>query len=193
MPQGPLTVFQFRPSGNSSALNLTAATLIKASPGTICRMLVNAPGSTGGAFVINDANALVAAQTITAITAAASAVVTISTGGSANPFAVGNSIAFTSVGGMTQINSVQGVVTAIGGVTTAWTITTNINSSAFTAYTSAGTAASSGAANLIWEIAYNATANVEGLSLALEFPCQNGILLSAVPTGGSPIVSASFN
>lgn len=191
MGSTPIPTFSQYAGGRSTLLNITAAALIKAAPGVLNRAIVNAPGGTSGGFAFNDSNALVTAQTITGITAAAAAVVTLSTGGSTNPFAVGNTIAFTSVGGMTQINTVVGQVTAIGGVTTAWTVTTNINSSAFTAWSSGGTAASYGAANLIWELAYNATANVEGAIFNIDWPCLNGILLSAVP-GGSPILSASF-
>jgi hypothetical protein len=191
MPQNPIAVYSQFPGGKSSALNLTAAVVLKASPGILYRAVVSAPGATSGAFAIHDSNALVTAQTITGITAASQAVVTVSTGGSANPFVVGNTITFVSVGGMTQINGLVGTVAAIGGVTTAWTITTSINSSAFTAWSSGGTAASYGASTLIWELAYNATANVEGGVFILDWPCQSGILLATVP-GGSPIIAASY-
>jgi hypothetical protein len=77
-------------------------------------------------------------QTVTGITKAASAVVTVSTVSGSNPFIVGQNIAFNSVVGMTQINGTYGLVTAIGGSSGAWTATTNINSSAYTAYSSAG-------------------------------------------------------
>jgi hypothetical protein len=76
--------------------------------------------------------------TITGITAAASAVVTISTVSGSNPFAVNQSASFAGVGGMTQINGLTGTVTAIGGSSGAWTVTVNINSSTFSAYTSGG-------------------------------------------------------
>jgi hypothetical protein len=179
------------PGGNSSALNLTAAAVIKATPGTLFHASILAGGTAAnGNFVFNDSNALVTAKTITGITAAAQAVVTISTGGSTNPFAVGNTIAFASVGGMTQINSVVGTVTAIGGVTTAWTITTNINSSAFTAWSSGGTAASFSAANQFLLIPSGTTAGTVAIA---NFPCFNGILLSAVPSAGSPIAAVSYS
>ena len=72
-------------------------------------------------------------QAITAITKAASAVVTVG----AHTFVAGDVVAFSGVSGMTEINGLTGTVTAIG----ATSITVNINSSAFTAYTSGGTAA----------------------------------------------------
>lgn len=72
-------------------------------------------------------------RSITAITQAASAVVTVGT----HTFVVGDMLAFSGVSGMTQINGLTGTVTAIG----ATTVTVNINSSAFSAYTSGGTAA----------------------------------------------------
>jgi hypothetical protein len=179
---GPVSASPGLPGGTSAALNLTAAQVVKASPGILFKLLVVAPG-TGTTFTVNDSNALVTAQTVTAITAASAAVVTLSTGGATNPFAVGNTITFASVGGMTQINGLVGQVTAIGGVTTAWTVTVNINSTAFTAYTSGGTAASFGAANEIVTIAFGSL--TVGESIPLEWPCGNGILVSAVPTGGS--------
>lgn len=70
---------------------------------------------------------------ITAITQAASAVVTVS----GHTFVVGDVVAFSGVVGMIQINGLTGTVTAI----TTTTITVNINSTAFTAYSSGGTAA----------------------------------------------------
>lgn len=191
MPQSPLAVYSQYPGGKSSSLNITAAATIKTSPGVLYRVAVSAPGSTSGAFAVHDSNALVTAQTITGITAASQAVVTVSTGGSSNPFAVGNTITFVSVAGMTQINGLVGTVTAIGGATTAWTITTNINSSAFTAWSSGGSASSYGASTLVWELAYNGTANVEGAVFILDWPCLNGILMATVP-GGSPIIAASY-
>jgi hypothetical protein len=187
---GPVVVAPGLPGGVSAALDVTAAGVIKAEPGICCLVCVTAPGTTSGAITINDSNALVTAQTITGITQAANAVVTLSTGGAANPFAVGNSIAFASVGGMTQINGVAGLVTAIGGVTTAWTVTTTINSSAFTAWSSGGTAASFSVANQIASIPFGSL--TAGQVIALNWPCAAGILVSAVPGSGSPIYSISF-
>lgn len=68
---------------------------------------------------------------ITGITQAASAVLTVG----AHTFAVGESVHIAGVVGMTQINNQRGQITAVG----ATTITVNINSSAYTAYTSGGT------------------------------------------------------
>lgn len=79
--------------------------------------------------------------TLTAITQAASAVATINTVSASNPLTVGDVLTFTGVNGMVQINGLAGTVTAIGGVSGAWTATVNINSTAFTAYTSAGSVA----------------------------------------------------
>ena len=183
-----ISVFSSKPGGTLYAANISAATLIASTPRTLYRVAISVAATASGGLTLNDANALVTAQTITGITAAASAVVTVSTGGSTNPFAVGNTIAFTSVGGMTQINAVVGQVTAIGGVTTAWTITTNINSTNFTAWTSGGTCASYGAANQIISVA---EANqTSGQVITLEWPCAYGILVSAVGgTAGTYSVS----
>jgi hypothetical protein len=169
------------PGGTQNDFDITAAAVVKAAPGTIMRVNTLVVG-TGGNLVVNDTNSLVTAQTITGISVAAQAVITLSTGGSANPFAVGESVIVTSATGMTQINGLVGTVTAVGGASGAWTVTTNINSTAFTAWASGGTAASYAVQNEVASIPYGdlaATAPYE-----LSFPCRAGITISAVPTGG---------
>ena len=71
---------------------------------------------------------------ITAITQAASAVVTV---GASHTFVVGEAVGFSGVAGMVEINGLTALITAIG----ATTITVNIDSTAFTAYTSGGVVA----------------------------------------------------
>jgi len=78
---------------------------------------------------------VVNSKAITGITQAASAVATV---GAAHGFVVNDRVHFSGVAGMTQINGLVGTVTATG----ASTITVNINSTSFSAYTSGGTAAS---------------------------------------------------
>jgi len=70
------------------------------------------------------------AGVITAITAAASAVLTVG----ANTYAVDDTVYISSVVGMTEINGQRGTVTA----RTSTTITLDIDSTAYTAYTSGG-------------------------------------------------------
>lgn len=182
----PIPTLNQNPGGRFSVLNLTAATLIKSTYGVLYRMNVQV-ASTANSWVFNDANALVTAQTVTGISlAGTNPVVTFSTGGASNPFAVGNTIAFTGLGGATQLNSIATTVTAIGGVTTAWTVTLgNVLSSAISAWTSGGTGASYGAANQIYALPFASSALiVAGSVITIDWPCQNGILLSAVPTTG---------
>jgi len=45
MPQNPITP---RPGGSASVLNITAATVVKAKPGTLFRISVNTAGSAAG-------------------------------------------------------------------------------------------------------------------------------------------------
>lgn len=71
-------------------------------------------------------------DTVAGITNAAQAVVDVGT----NAFLVGESVAFTAVLGMTQINGLRGTITAKPDSTH---ITVNINSTAFGTYTSGGT------------------------------------------------------
>jgi hypothetical protein len=82
------------------------------------------------------------APVITGVTRAMNGVVTVSTLGGAipatNPFQAGQPVYFFGVSGMTQINGLYAVVTATGGSPGAWTITLNIDTSAFSAYASGG-------------------------------------------------------
>lgn len=184
---GPVSASPGLPGGILSALNATAAFVIKAESGVLVRIWPTTVGT--GVLTLNDANNNISAQTITGITAATNAVVTISTGGSTNPFAVGNSVGFASVVGMTQINGLLGTVTAIGGVTTAWTITVSINSSTFTAYASAGTIGAFIAANQI--VSIPVASMTAGVPVLAEWPCYYGLAASAFPTSG--LYSFSFS
>lgn len=71
-------------------------------------------------------------KSITSITQAAQAVIGV---GASHGYLVNDPVHVSSVSGMTQINGMRGLVTAVG----ASTITVNINSSGFSAYTSGGT------------------------------------------------------
>lgn len=70
-------------------------------------------------------------RSVTGITQAASAVVTVGS----HTFVVGESVHFSGVAGMTQINGLRGTITGTSGTT----VTVAINSTAFSAYTSGGT------------------------------------------------------
>lgn len=107
MPQSAQQVLTIN-GGTRSALNVTAAGVIKATAGRIGRIVVTAPGTTSGALTLNDC----------ATTAAASAANTI-------------------------ISIPFGSLTA-------------------------------------------------GQTIALDWPCINGITVSAVPGAGSPIFSISY-
>ena len=47
--------------------------------------------------------------------------------------------------------------------------------------------------NVIWQLAYNATANVKGALFTLDWPCANGLTVSEVPGGGSPVIAVSWS
>lgn len=70
-------------------------------------------------------------KTITAITKASQAVITV---GTSHGYVVNNTVYVSGVAGMTEMNGRRGLITAISGTT----ITVNINSTAFTTYTSGG-------------------------------------------------------
>src|SRR6185295_1279325 len=73
-----------------------------------------------------------------AISKAASAVVTVSTASTTNPFFSDEALTFSGVSGMTEINGLTGRVTARGGASGAWTATVSLDSSGFSNYTSGG-------------------------------------------------------
>jgi hypothetical protein len=97
-------------------------------------------GGTATVVLSGGANATSVGHTITGISVAASAVVTVSDTTGMNPFTVNQQLVFAGAAGMTQINGLTGTITAIGGSSGAWTATVNINSSGFSAWTSGGTA-----------------------------------------------------
>jgi hypothetical protein len=81
--------------------------------------------------------------TITGISQAASAVITVNTASGSNPFAIGETVGVTGITvGMTQINNVNARVTNIGGSSGAWTVTINVNSTGFTPWSAGGTLSS---------------------------------------------------
>jgi hypothetical protein len=53
MPQNPIPVQAFRLGGNTPVYNVTAATVVKATPGTLYRIIVQTPPSAGN-LTIND-------------------------------------------------------------------------------------------------------------------------------------------
>ncbi len=103
----PNGVEQAATGGNSSAINVTAAAVIKATPGRLCKIIVLGVVGTGGSLTVNDT---------------------------------------TTTAGATTANQV---------------------------YTTAGTVA-------------------VGTVISLDFPCINGIVISAVPTGGTAQFAVSF-
>ena len=78
---------------------------------------------------------------ISGITNATDAVITIDSAAATNPFAAAvfnGTVYISGVQGMTQINGQFVSVTAHGGSSGAWTITTNLNTSSYGTYTSGG-------------------------------------------------------
>lgn len=58
---------QFQNGGNSSKLNITAAVVVKATPGRLRKIVVVAPGSGSGALTVNDCATTGAAAAANAI------------------------------------------------------------------------------------------------------------------------------
>ena len=81
MGQGPIATYNQYAGGQKSVMNVTAVGVIKATPGSLYRISTLNGGTGAGGLLVADVAVYIAAQTITAITAAAQAVVTISTGG----------------------------------------------------------------------------------------------------------------
>jgi len=94
---------------------------------------VRAMFTTNGVGNAADLHNFLDGSTITAITQAASAVVTVANGANFSQ-APGDIVFFNEVAGMTQINGLSATVTNVAGNN----VTVNINSTAFTAYTNGG-------------------------------------------------------
>jgi hypothetical protein len=105
--QGTLMVSQ---GGVSTMLNITAPSVVKATKGRLCKVVIISPGTTSGAFTLNDAATIGAAS----------------------------------------------------------------------------------AANVLWTLPYNGANNIVGAVFAIDMPVSNGIVVSAVPGGGSPVIAVSF-
>jgi len=53
MPQGPISVFSQYAGGSKSSINITAAAVVKAAPGCLYRIVIQAAG-TSGTLTISD-------------------------------------------------------------------------------------------------------------------------------------------
>jgi hypothetical protein len=97
--------------GDSTQLNITAAAVVKNSAGRIAKIVILAPGSTGGAFTLNNCATTGAATT----------------------------------------------------------------------------------ANQVFTLPYDSTLNLAGSVIELDMLCSAGIVVSAVPTGGSPRIAITYS
>lgn len=116
------------------SIGLPVRTIFKPVAGTTLVGISNVATASGWAVDTTTGLVTLAANksgAVTAITQAASAIATIG----ANSFVIGESVYFSGVVGMTQINGLRGLITAVSGTT----ITVAINSTLFSAYTSGGT------------------------------------------------------
>lgn len=116
-------------------IGLPVRTIYKPVPGTTKAAIGSLPQTETTMWSVNTVNGKLTfaankTRAITAITKAASAVVTVG----AHTFVVNESVYFSGVVGMTEINGLRGTITVIG----ATDITVAINSAAFSAYTGVG-------------------------------------------------------
>lgn len=121
--------------GNSADTKCSRRRIRKPVSGTV-KVGVAGAVHPSGQWSVDNTTGLVTMATnktgsVTAITKAAAAVLTVGS----HTFVVGDSVAVSGVAGMTQINGLRALVTAISGTT----ITVAINSTAFSTYTSGGT------------------------------------------------------
>lgn len=84
------------------------------------------------------------------------------------------------------------IKTSAGRLYKAVIIAPGSTSGAFTLNDSATTGAAA-AANVLWTLPYNGTANVAGAVFNLDIPFTNGLTLSAVPGSGSPIIALYYS
>lgn len=73
------------------------------------------------------------------------------------------------------------VIIAPGTTSGAWT------------FNDCATTGAAAASNEIWNLPYNATNNVAGAVIDLNLPCATGIVLSAVPGAGSPVIAIFYS
>lgn len=130
---------QYGAGATPLSIGLPVRTLYKPVAGTVrvaigALEILNSPVVNWAVSTINGQVVFAAnkSRSITGITKAASAVVTVGS----HTFLVGESVYFSGVAGMTEINGLRGAISAIGGTT----ITVAINSTAFSTWTSGGTA-----------------------------------------------------
>lgn len=151
--------------------------------------------NTGSAGIGVDAYGLF--PTISGITKATQAVVTITTVSGANPFAgyIGQAVTCANVVGMTQMNGLACRVSAVGGVSGAWTVTLgNINSTGYSNYVSGGNLTASASGSVLKDL--TVTMGVTG-GYALRYgnAIQNCKIdhVAAFYTGGASANSAAIN
>ena len=65
-------------------------------------------------------------------------------------------------------------------------------SGAFT-FNDCATVGAASAANTIWTLPYNAATNIAGATFDINFPVTTGLVLSAVPGAGSPIIAIAYS
>ena len=63
MPQGPISTSVFNAGGTKSALDVTAAAVIKATPGRLATITISGTVGTGGTYTFNDCATTAAAAT----------------------------------------------------------------------------------------------------------------------------------
>jgi len=131
------------------------------------------------------------AYSISGITQAASAVVTLNSVAVSNPVVVGAQLNFSGAAGMTQINGLRGTVSAIGGSTGAWTATTNINSSGFSAYTSGGVVATPANRGISAPNTASAWCTFDGTKTGTNAP-NNGFNVKSVTRNSAGNYSVNF-
>ena len=131
------------------------------------------------------------AYSISGITQAANAVVTLNSVAVSNPVVVGAQLNFSGAAGMTQINGLRGTVSAIGGSTGAWTATTNINSSGFSAYTSGGVVATPANRGVSAPNTASAWCTFDGTKTGTNAP-NNGFNVKSVTRNSAGNYSVNF-
>jgi hypothetical protein len=105
----------------------------------------------------------------------------------------GKSLVTTNGGTLSSLNNTAAALIQAGALRLCRIIIVapGSGSGAFTINDSA-TLAGAAAANEVWSLPYNATSNVAGASFSLDWPMANGLVLSAVPGAGSPVIALSY-
>lgn len=107
------------------------------------------------------------------------------------PDSFGNPVAMyqTRGGALTKLNVTAAAIVKAGKGRVARLVITGAGTGGSWTLNDIATTGAAAAANAVWTLAGTAAA---GTVIDLDWPCTNGIVISSVPTGGTPSIAVSY-